>query len=378
MKYDLILNDIVGYWPVTGRNVRSFLSSRKGKPVTVFISSPGGSLQDGLLIRQAFLDHGDVTAYIHGFTASAATIMSLGAKTVVMADSAFYMVHCASLDVWNYGSMNAEEIQRTIQQMEGDKEFLEKTDGVMAYLYAKKCGKKPEDCFAMMKKETWLTAQEAKEIGLADEVADDPDVPAAQLSASMQARLTACGLPLPPMANRPSTATAAVSEPSAEEAKSESSAQDPAEDTPSASPSNEESSPSMLDAVMNGLRSFFGTSKNIQENNSPIENVIMDKKTLPLILAVLALEQITASADGNIAMTNEQLSSLEAHMKKLTDKVAALEKENTTLEGEKKDLQAKVEALGKEDGASTQSAGLSDDAPAMSVQERYNALAGIL
>ena len=77
-------------------------------------------------------------------------------------------------------------------------------------------------------------------------------------------------------------------------------------------------------------------------------------------------------------MTNEQLSSLEAHMKKLTDKVAALEKEKTTLEGEKKDLQAKVVALGKEDGASTQSAGLSDDAPAMSVQERYNALAGIL
>lgn len=357
MKYDLILNDIVGYYPVTGRYVRSVLSECKGKPVNVFISSLGGSLQDGLLIRQAFLDHGDVTAYIYGFTASAATIMALGAKKVVMADSAMYMVHCCSTGVWQYGSMNAEQIESAIKQMESTKDFLGKTDGVMAYLYAKKSGKKAEDCFAAMQKETWMTAQEAKDFGLIDEIANDADVPAIDLSASVKARISACGLPLPILESK---------EPI------EPSIQEPTQSNIEGNHKGE----SVFDSVMRGLKQFF-SHDNIK-NSSKSKKIVMDKTTLPLLLACLALEQVTADASGTVSLTSEQLSNIESNLKSLTDKISALETEKTGLTEEKAKLEAQVESLGKQDGAETKPAGLEEKVPEMSVKDRFNALKGIL
>lgn len=361
MKYDLILNDIVGYYPVTGRYVRSVLSECKGKPVNVFISSLGGSLQDGLLIRQAFLDHGDVTAYIYGFTASAATIMALGAKKVVMADSAMYMVHCCSTGVWQYGSMNAEQIESAIKQMESTKEFLGKTDGVMAYLYAKKSGKKAEDCFTAMQKETWMTAQEAKDFGLIDEIANDADVPAIDLNASVKARITACGLPLPVPQSEESV-----------ELTNQDSIQQNAENA-----ENAHKEENIFDSVMRGLKQFF-SHDDVNKNSSKSKKIVMDKTTLPLLLACLTLEQVTADASGLVTLTSEQLSNIEAELKNLTDKITALEAEKKNLTDEKTKLEAQVESLGKQDGAETKPAGLEEKAPEMSVKDRFNALKGIL
>lgn len=341
MKYDIILNDIVGYYPVTGRYVQETLAEYKGKPVNVFISSLGGSLQDGLLIRQAFLDHGDVTAHIFGFTASAATIMALGAKKVVMADSAMYMVHCCSTGVWQYGSMNAEQIESAIRDMETKKDFLGKTDGVMAYLYAKKCGKSAEDCFSAMQKETWMTAAEAKEFGLVDEISNDEDVPDSKLDASSKARISACGLPLPP---------GYASDPPKEEK-------------------------SMLNAVMQGLKSFFSHAEN---DSTKGKKIVMDKKTFPLLLACLVLDEVTASADGSVTLTADQLKAIESHLKEVTDQTAALQSEKVQLSATISDLESKIKALGKEDGDDTHQAGLDETAPEMSVQARYEALQGIL
>ena len=47
--------------------IRNQLAGLKGKPVNVRISSLGGAVDDGLDIRQQFIDHGDVTAYFVWF-----------------------------------------------------------------------------------------------------------------------------------------------------------------------------------------------------------------------------------------------------------------------------------------------------------------------
>lgn len=104
----------------------------------------------------------------------------------------------------------------------------------------------------------------------------------------------------------------------------------------------------------------------------------MDKTSLPLLLACLALEQVTADASGAVSLTSEQLSSIEASLKSLTDKVTALEAEKKSLTDEKAKLEAQVESLGKQDGAETKPAGLEEKAPEMSVKDRFNALKGIL
>ena len=84
MDYQLILNTTIGCWNCSKTFVREILSRHKGRPVNVLISSPGGLLDDGLDIMHQFRDHGDVTVYISGFTASAATVAAMGAKKIVL------------------------------------------------------------------------------------------------------------------------------------------------------------------------------------------------------------------------------------------------------------------------------------------------------
>ena len=84
MDYQLILDYVIGYGNCSKSYVRDVLAQHKGKPVNVLISSYGGLLSDGLDIMQHFRDHGDVTVYISGFTASAATVAAMGEKKVFM------------------------------------------------------------------------------------------------------------------------------------------------------------------------------------------------------------------------------------------------------------------------------------------------------
>jgi ClpP class serine protease len=49
-----------------------------------------------LQIRQMFLKHDNVTAHLYGFIASTATIIAMGAKRIVMGESALLLVHRCS------------------------------------------------------------------------------------------------------------------------------------------------------------------------------------------------------------------------------------------------------------------------------------------
>lgn len=62
MTYNLNIDDYIGRWGYSKQYVRNQLAGLKGKPVNVRISSLGGAVDDGLDIRQQFVDHGDVTA----------------------------------------------------------------------------------------------------------------------------------------------------------------------------------------------------------------------------------------------------------------------------------------------------------------------------
>ena len=139
MNYHLILNTTIGCWNCSKTAVREALSRYKDKPVNVLISSPGGFLDDGLNIMQQFRDHGDVTAYISGFTASAATVAAMGAKKIVMGKYSFFLVHKCSnfIDAW--GSYNADQIQKLIDELTANKKENDKIDVVLAQLYADRC-----------------------------------------------------------------------------------------------------------------------------------------------------------------------------------------------------------------------------------------------
>lgn len=200
-KYDIYINGNIG-WPFSAEYVRGELEKLDGAHAEVLISSLGGSVLDALQIRQLFADHGDVTVHLHGFVASAATIIAMGAREVRMGRYALMLVHRCSNWVDTWGMMNAEEIEQAIRSLNRDKEDLEVIDRVVASIYADRCGKKVEDCAAMMQEARWMTADECLALGLVDKIESD-EVPATAGDDGTVAGLAACGYPLPDLSGRP-------------------------------------------------------------------------------------------------------------------------------------------------------------------------------
>jgi ATP-dependent protease ClpP protease subunit len=198
MEYQLVIDDYIGDWwlGTDKRSVRERLSKYAGEHVDVKISSLGGSLDDGLDIMQQFLDHGDVTAHLYGFVASAATVIAMGARKIVMGKYALFLVHQCSNYVSEYGQMNATDLQAAIERLERNKEDNEKIDAVLAAMYASRCkNHTQEELLNLLKESKWLTAEEALDWGFVDEVSPtDDDAP--ELSAALAKKFNAAGLPL--------------------------------------------------------------------------------------------------------------------------------------------------------------------------------------
>ena len=211
MKYDIYINADIG-WPISYEYVRSELSKLEGQDVNVYVSSLGGSLVHALKIRRLFIDHGRVTCHLHGFVASAATILATGAQRVLMGRHALYLAHLNSLpvDVWGYH--NTEDIERAIEELQNNKLDLDKIDSTVAGIYAARGSKTAEEFLAIMAKGLWLNAEEVLALGLADELAEDDSTTFAAASAqggysaALRSKIAAYGLPHLPAASHETAA----------------------------------------------------------------------------------------------------------------------------------------------------------------------------
>jgi hypothetical protein len=88
----------------------------------------------------------------------------MAGDTIEMGDGAFMMVHQASALVVG----NAQDMA----QMSG---ILDKCDGEITGIYARRTGKSVETVRGWVNAETWFTGQEAVEAGLADKAVADPE-----------------------------------------------------------------------------------------------------------------------------------------------------------------------------------------------------------
>lgn len=116
-KYTLYVDGYIGY-SITKQYVRAKLKENANNAVEVHINSYGGDVQHALDIRQQFVDHGNVTAYVFGMTASAATILAMGAKKVKMSKYALMLIHPCSQWVDTWGSFNKEELDEEIEKLQ--------------------------------------------------------------------------------------------------------------------------------------------------------------------------------------------------------------------------------------------------------------------
>jgi ATP-dependent protease ClpP protease subunit len=192
---EIMLYEEIGFWGVTAKEFVDQLSTLTAPAINVRINSPGGDVFDGLAIHNALKAYkGDVTCQIDGIAASAASFIALAGKKCVINQNALFMAHCA----WGMGIGNKADMTEMA-------DILAKIDDQIANIYARKSGKTPAECLAMMAGEgkndgTWFTAQEAKDWGLVDGIMapDEEDDTEAQNSwrmkiAAMRRRLSIAG-----------------------------------------------------------------------------------------------------------------------------------------------------------------------------------------
>lgn len=155
----------IGAWGITANQfVQALHAIDDGvSPVTVAFNSIGGDLFDGLAIHNALSRLGErCTGRIDALAASAASVAVCGAHRVVIAANAMLMIH----NPYTFTGGDAEDFRRVA-------DVLDQTlEAIIAAYKAKAPDIDEAELRRMVNAETWLTANEALVLGLADEVGD--------------------------------------------------------------------------------------------------------------------------------------------------------------------------------------------------------------
>lgn len=347
--YHIDIDSYIGY-PISKGYVKSKLQPMKGKPCAVRINSYGGDVQTALDIRQQFIDHGQVTAYIIGMTASAATILAMGARKVVMSRYALMLVHPCSAGVSAWGYYNKEELAKAIERMRKTQADLKTLDRVVASIYAAKVGDSNVGKMeALMHEARWIGAEEALRLGLIDEidpVEQQPDPAKEPMTAAQREHIVACGLPVPSFGM-----TAESTEDESTEATATNAGNTPHTTT------EQQMRKSIGEAVRDFFETIFAraakpscaakpaeakpqgaaaatTADKPHNTNTPIMNT--QTLTPATLCAKLGVAQLTAT-DGKVTLTTEQIDALEKVIKALDDAKADAEAQLNATDGDTTD-----------------------------------------
>ena len=166
----IIIDGPIGQYAFSKAFIRNEITGNENNPVNIQLSSLGGDVDHALNIYDQFVAHGNVTVELSAFNASAATIISLGAKHIRMNENSFYLIHKAMNWVDEWGTMNEDEISALIEKLEHQKQNLAKVTLQIAKMYVAKTGKTLDQILTLMKEESWLTAEETLEWGFVDEI----------------------------------------------------------------------------------------------------------------------------------------------------------------------------------------------------------------
>lgn len=133
--------------------------------LNVHINSYGGSVKEGVAIYNLLKQHeGHVRVYVDGFACSIASVIAVAGDTVIMGVNALMMVHHA----WTAVAGNPSELRKAADD-------LDVIDTAVSLAYLEKAGDKLTESKLkeIMDNETWLSAGDCVEYGLADQILNE-------------------------------------------------------------------------------------------------------------------------------------------------------------------------------------------------------------
>jgi ATP-dependent Clp endopeptidase proteolytic subunit ClpP len=165
---EIFIFDEIGFFGLTARDFIEELKPLAGRDLVVRINSPGGAVFDGLAIHNALARHtGEVTVTVEGIAASIASVIAMAGDQVIMPANTLMMIHDPS-----------GVVVGTAEDMEKMAGALGKIKAALVSAYTAKSGLARERVESIMAEETWLNADEAVELGFADEVIAAMDIAA--------------------------------------------------------------------------------------------------------------------------------------------------------------------------------------------------------
>lgn len=160
--------DVIGSYGIDFIAFAKALDSHPNvKNINLRINSPGGSLDDGIAIYNLLRQHpANKQAIIYGVANSAATLPAMAANPVIMPENTSMFIHEPMLGI--LGLFHGDALREMA-------DFVDMSTPKLISVYARKTGLTAEKISELLKagntiKGTLLTAQEAKDLGFADEI----------------------------------------------------------------------------------------------------------------------------------------------------------------------------------------------------------------
>lgn len=163
---DVYVYDVIGGWfGMTADDFVRDVASLDTDRIVLHLNTPGGEAFEAVAMANVLRGHrADIVVHVDGLAASAGTILAMAGDEVVMGPGSQLMVH----EAWGGAVGNAADLAKEAQ-------VLVKLNASIAALYADRAGGTTEAWLAVMAEETWYTAEEAVQAGLADRVATADD-----------------------------------------------------------------------------------------------------------------------------------------------------------------------------------------------------------
>ena len=162
-----IYDEIDWLWGVTSRDFRNSLKAlpESVKTIDLHINSPGGDVYEALAIMNSLRQYdAKVVTTIDGYAASSAGFIAVGASDeLIVAENAEIMAHLP----WAVMIGDADEMRKMADD-------LDRIGKNIASIFQARAGGKLDDWVSILTAETWWSADEAVEAGIADKVLKAP------------------------------------------------------------------------------------------------------------------------------------------------------------------------------------------------------------
>jgi len=133
--------------------------------LNLYINSPGGHISAGLAIYNMLKRHpATKTAYVDGISASIANVITMAADKIIMPKTSLMLAHKPLTGLMGY--YNAEDLLSMAAE-------LDVFEAPIVAAYAAKTGLPEGKIKEIMAKDTFMTADEAVDLGFADELGEE-------------------------------------------------------------------------------------------------------------------------------------------------------------------------------------------------------------